>query len=364
MPATKPVINFAAGPAKLPRSVLEQAQAELIDFDNTGMSVMELSHRSKEFLRVIEGAEANIRKILTIPDNYEVMFLQGGATLHFAAIAMNFAGPEDTVDYLVTGTWSKKAAQEAQKYCKVNMVLPKTSSYSNIPPTSEWKLTPNAKYVYYCDNETVHGVEFPEVPETHGVPLVADMSSNFLSRPVDVSKFACIFGGAQKNIGPAGVTVVIVRKDMLGHAQPITPTMMDYAIMAENKSLYNTPPTFGIYMCGLVFKWILEHGGLEGMASLSERKSSLLYNLIDNSNGYYKCMVVAGAWSRMNVPFRLATEDFEAKFLKEAGAQGFVQLKGHRSVGGIRASLYNAITVDEVETLVSFMETFMKENPQ
>eukprot|EP01134_Creolimax_fragrantissima_P003329 CFRG3329T1 len=362
--ASKKVINFAAGPAKLPHNVLIKAQSELLDYKGCGMSVMELSHRGKEFTNIITEAEADLRSLMKIPEDYSVLFLQGGASTHFASLPLNFASPNDTVDYIITGSWSKKAAEEASKYTKnVNKVLPKLENgFTEIPDASTWTLTPDAKYVYYCDNETVHGVEFPTIPETNGVTLIADMSSNFLSRPVDVSKFGVIYGGAQKNVGPAGLTIVIVRNDLLGNAQPITPTMLNYEVMAKNKSLYNTPPCFAIYMAGLVFKHILELGGLEVFATASDMKSNAVYSTIENSNGFYCAPVKSNARSRMNVPFRIAKEELEPKFLEQAAAKGMVQLKGHRSVGGIRASLYNAVTIEEVTTLTDFMVEFMKNN--
>ncbi|KNC81988.1 phosphoserine aminotransferase, chloroplastic [Sphaeroforma arctica JP610] len=354
------VINFAAGPAKLPPTVLAKAQAELLDYEGCGMSVMELSHRGKEFTKIIKDAEADIRELMAIPDNYSILFLQGGATTNFAALPLNLAGPEDTVDYMITGSWSKKAAEEATKYVKnVNKVLPKPANgFTEIPDKSEWSLSPDAKYVYYCDNETVHGVEFSTVPETNGVPLIADMSSNFLSRPVDVTKFAVIYGGAQKNIGPAGMTIVIIRNDLLGNAQAITPTMLDYSVMAKNGSMYNTPPCFAIYMAGLVFRYLIDNGGLAAYSKKSDAKSGALYRAIDGSDGFYRAPVEEKSRSRMNIPFRLSKEELEPVFLEEAAKKGMVQLKGHRSVGGIRASIYNAITEEEVSTLIDFMDEF------
>lgn len=353
------VVNFGAGPAKLPREVMEKAQKEFLDWHGTGMSVMELSHRSADFQSVIGEAEANLRKILAIPDTYAVLFMQGGASGQFASVPLNFTkGKDSVVDYFVTGGWSKKAAEEARKYCQVRTVLPSGTPFTDIPPADQWKLSPEADYVYYCDNETVHGVEFQTIPDTNGVPLVADMSSNFCSRPFDVTKFAMVFAGAQKNVGPAGVTICIVRKDMLGKARAECPAVLNYKIMTDEKSLYNTPPTFSIYMAGLVFQWILDCGGVEEMARRAQSKSKALYGTIDGSDGFYRGTVQNTVRSRMNVPFRVANEELEPVFLKEATQAGMVQLKGHRSVGGIRASLYNAITTDEVEVLTSFMKDF------
>jgi len=364
------VVNFAAGPAKLPESVLEHAQKEFISYDRTGVSVMELSHRSADFNRIITKAEALVKELLEIPDNYKVMFLQGGGTGQFAAVPLNLMAtrPAKTADYIVTGSWSAKAATEAEKYGGVNLVLPKTKKYTSIPEPSEWNLNPEASYVYYCENETVHGVEFQFVPETNGVPLVCDMSSNFLTRPVDVSKFGVIVAGAQKNVGPAGVTVVIVRDDLIGFALSVCPSIFDYKIQAGNCSLYNTPPTYSIYMMGLVFNWIKEQGGLCQMSKNSKKKSTLLYNFVMSSDGFYNSPIHPACRSRVNVPLRIGSvegdEDLEKAFLEQATAAGLVQLKGHRSVGGLRVSLYNAITVPEVERLLTFMRSFMNSNKE
>eukprot|EP00124_Ichthyophonus_hoferi_P003133 Ihof_evm3s254 gene=Ihof_evmTU3s254 len=330
MSSLKQVINFGAGPAKLPKEVLLKAKNELLNWGNTGMSVMEMSHRSAHFQSIIDAAERDLRSVLSIPDTHEVLFLAGGGTTQFAAIPLNFTkGKESTADYIVTGIWSKKAASEAKPYCKVNLVVPPTTTYSRVPCPSTWTLTPGASYVYYCDNETVNGVEFQDIPNTNGVPLIADMSSNICSRAFDVSKFAMVFGGAQKNIGPAGITICIIRKDFIGSALDICPTMLNYKIMAENKSLFNTPPTFPIYMTGLVFQWILQQGGIKEMERLATARSTILYKAIEDSNGYYRCAVDSGFRSRMNIPFRLMSEDLENKFIEEATAQGLLQLKGH-----------------------------------
>ncbi|CAB0010561.1 unnamed protein product [Nesidiocoris tenuis] len=355
-----PTINFGAGPAKMPEDVMRQAQREFVFYGNTGLSVIEMSHRSSHYENINQSSQDTLRRILKVPDNYKILFLQGGGTGMFAAVAMNLMGRTGTADYLVTGSWSAKAAKEAAKYGKVNLVVPKTNKYTEIPPPETWNLDSNASYLYYCANETVHGVEFQYVPESNGVPLVADMSSNFLSRPFDVSKFGVIFAGAQKNVGPSGVTLVIVREDLLGNPLPICPLVFDFTVMAQDNSLHNTPPTFGVYFTGLVFKWIEEKGGVEKMAEWAEAKSSSVYDTIDQSNGFYSCPVNRECRSRMNIPFRIKTEELEQLFLKEAQSKGMIQLKGHRSVGGIRASLYNAVTLDETNTLVQFMKEFMK----
>ncbi|XP_068972235.1 probable phosphoserine aminotransferase [Bombus flavifrons] len=353
------VINFGAGPGKLPEQVLKQVQQELLAYGNTQISILELSHRSAEFKSVIENAQATLREILHVPDNYKILFMQGGGTGIFAAVPLNMMAT-DTADYLVTGTWSAKAAKEAAKYGKVNLVLPPTTKYTEVPDPSTWNLDPNASYVYYCANETIHGIEFNYIPETNGVPLVVDMSSNILTRPFDVSKFAVIFAGAQKNIGPAGVTLVIVRDDVLGHASKFCPIMFDFTVIAADNSIHNTPPVFQIYVVGLVFKWIKEHGGVEGMEKLAIAKSQKIYDVINKSNGFYSCPVKSDVRSRMNVPFRIGKNDeqLEKEFLSGASARGMLQLKGHRSVGGIRASVYNAVTVEEVEALAKYMMWF------
>lgn len=356
--ASHPVINFGAGPAKLPREVLEEVKESLLDYEGTGISVMEMSHRSADYTKINNDTQKALRDLLNIPENYKILFLQGGGTGMFAAVAMNLIGKTGKADYIVTGSWSKKAAQEAEKYGKVNLVLPKTKSYVTIPDESTWNLDPEASYLYYCDNETVDGIEFNFIPESHGVPLVSDMSSNFLSREFDVSKFGIIFAGAQKNIGPAGVTVVIVREDLLHYSLPITPTVFDFKLNAENNSVYNTPPTFAIHVVQRVFNWIQKQGGLKQLELNSLKKSTLLYQEIDNSDNFYNCPVSAGCRSRMNVPFRCKTPELDDEFLKEAKKLNMLQLKGHRSVGGIRASIYNAVTVTEVISLDKFMKEF------
>ncbi|KAF8406699.1 hypothetical protein HHK36_008791 [Tetracentron sinense] len=355
------IFNFAAGPATLPENVLKKAESELYIWRGSGMSVMEMSHRGKDFLSIIQKAESDLRTLLNISSDYAVLFLQGGATSQFAAIPLNLCKPDDTVDYMVTGSWSDKAFKEAQKYCKPNVIWSgKSEKYTNIPPFDALEQNPAAKYLHICANETIHGVEFKNypTPENNDGILIADMSSNFCSKPVDVSKFGIIYAGAQKNVGPSGVTIVIIRKDLIGNAQGITPVMLDYKIHAENNSLYNTPPCYGIYMCGLVFEDLLEQGGLPEIEKKNMKKAEILYNTIDGSNGFYRCPVDKSVRSLMNVPFTLEKPDLEAEFIKKAAEEKMVQLKGHRSVGGIRASIYNAMPLAGVEKLVAFMKDF------
>ncbi|WP_026143064.1 MULTISPECIES: 3-phosphoserine/phosphohydroxythreonine transaminase [unclassified Thioalkalivibrio] len=351
------VMNFSAGPAALPQAVLERARDELLDFRGSGMSVMEMSHRGKPFMAVAEKAEHDLRKLMNIPDDYSVLFLQGGATGQFAAIPMNLANGQG-MDYIDTGAWSGKAIKEAQKYGPVNIVASsQASGYDSIPDRASWNLDPNAAYVHYTPNETIGGVEFPDVPDAGDVPLVADMSSTILSRPIDVSKFGVIYAGAQKNIGPAGLTVVIVRNDLLKREKGPVPAVLDWALQAENDSMYNTPPTFGWYLAGLVFEWLLEQGGLEAMAEINQRKATKLYQYIDNS-AFYRNPVEPSARSWMNVPFILADDGLDGTFLNEADAAGLSSLKGHRSVGGMRASIYNAVPESAVDALIEFMADF------
>ncbi|XP_019954923.2 phosphoserine aminotransferase [Paralichthys olivaceus] len=363
-----PTINFGAGPAKLPQSVLLQAQKELISYSGSGISVLEMSHRSSDFSKILNKTESLLRELLNIPANYKVMFLQGGGSGQFSAVPLNLIGLKEDrcADYLVTGTWSAKAAKEAEKYGKVNIVHPKLDSYTKIPDPSSWTLNPSASYVYYCCNETIHGVEYNFIPETNGVVLVSDMSSNFLSRPVDVSKFGLIYAGAQKNVGSAGVTVVIVREDLIGHTLKECPIVLDYKVQAENNSLYNTPPSFSIYIMGLVLDWIKNNGGNAGMETLNKLKSSIIYDIINASNGFYVCPIDMACRSRMNIPFRLGKKDgdeaLEKQFLDGAAKRGMISLKGHRSVGGIRVSLYNAVTVEETQALATYMKEFLKEH--
>jgi phosphoserine aminotransferase len=353
------VFNFAAGPAALPLEVLEQAGAELTDWRGSGMSVMEVSHRSKAFLAVAEEAESLLRSLLAIPAGYRVLFLQGGATGQFAAIPMNLAAPGAAADYVSTGTWSKKAIGEAKRLqIEVNVAGDEAASgYTRVPDQSELKLSAGATYVHYTPNETIGGVEFPYVPRTGAVPLVADMSSTILSRPIDVSQFALIYAGAQKNIGPSGLCVVIVRDDLLGKARPGTPSVWDYQAMAAEGSMLNTPPTFGWYICGLVLRWVQAQGGLEAMGRRNRAKAELLYGAIDGS-GFYRNPVAKPCRSWMNVPFTLARPQLDATFIAEARTAGLVSLEGHRSVGGMRASIYNAMPLAGVQALVDFMREF------
>lgn len=325
------------------------------------MSVMEMSHRGKEFLSIIQKAESDLRTLLNISSEYSVLFLQGGATTQFAAVPLNICKPDDAVDYVVTGSWSDKAVKEGQKYCKPNVIWSgKSEKYTKIPSFDELKQNPEARFLHICANETIHGVEFKNYPtpsNKNGI-LVADMSSNFCSKPVDVSKFGLIYAGAQKNVGPSGVTIVIVRNDLIGNAQDLTPVMLDYKIHAENNSLYNTPPCYGIYMCGLVFEDLLEQGGLVEVEKKNKKKAEILYNAIDESNGFFKCPVEKSVRSLMNVPFTLEKSELEGEFIKDAAKENMVQLKGHRSVGGMRASIYNAMPLAGVEKLVAFMKNF------
>eukprot|EP01135_Chromosphaera_perkinsii_P005313 Nk52_evm1s340 gene=Nk52_evmTU1s340 len=365
MIARTDVCNFSAGPAKMPQEVLEKAASEMLNWNGSGMSVMEMSHRSANFATIIDTAREDIKELLNVPDNYHILFLQGGASSQFAAVPMNFIqhGEEMVADYLITGTWSNKATKEAEKYGKINRVLPKNPSgkYDTIPDVSTWSLSPNASYVYYCENETVDGVVFDFIPETNGVPLICDMSSNILSKPVDVSKYGAIFAGAQKNIGPAGLTLVIVRDDLLGNQLPITPEMLNYKTLAVAKSLYNTPPSYSIYVAGLVFKWLKKKGGLKAIGAVNCEKSKKIFDVIDNSDGFYVSPVEKRYRSHMNVPFRIRNDEgLEKKFIQEAADLGMVELKGHRSVGGLRASIYNAMSLDDVSRFVSFMKDFMQ----
>ncbi len=354
------VHNFAAGPATLPLEVLQQVRDELIDWQGCGMSVMEISHRSMSFTGVAQEAESLLRELLRVPANYRVLFLQGGATGQFSAIPLNLSGADSTVDYINTGAWSKKAIGEAKRLARVNVAADEAASkYCTVPGQGALKLTPGAAYVHYTPNETIGGVEFPYVPETNGVPLVADMSSTILSRPIDVSKFGLIYAGAQKNIGPSGLCVVIVRDDLLGRARPGTPSVWDYKAMADEGSMLNTPPTFGWYFAGLVFKWIRSLGGLEAMAERNRLKAETLYRAIDES-GFYRNPVAPEARSWMNVPFTLARPELDKTFLSEAQAAGLTNLEGHRSVGGMRASIYNAMPLEGVQALIAFMKDFQR----
>ncbi len=351
------VYNFAAGPAMLPLEVLEQARDELTDWQGSGMSVMEIGHRTRMFGAVAEAAEGDLRDLLAIPSSYKVLFVQGGATLQFAAVPMNLAPAGGTVDYVNTGAWSTKAIGEARRYATVNVIADgKDAGYFAIPPHTTWRPTAGAAYLHYTPNETISGVEFHWVPDSQ-VPLVADMSSTILSRPIDVSRFGLIYAGAQKNVGPAGLTVVIVREDLLGRARPGTPTVLDYRAIAAEGSLLNTPPTFAWYLAGLVFKWLKGQGGLAVIAERNRAKAELLYGYIDAS-GWYTNPIASDARSWMNVTFRLPDPGLDKAFASEAARQGLTNLEGHRSVGGMRASLYNAMPLAGVEALVAFMRDF------
>jgi phosphoserine aminotransferase len=361
------IYNFSAGPAVLPKEVLQQAQAELLDWHGSGMSVMEMSHRGKEYMGIQAQAEADLRELMGIPANYKVLFLQGGASQQFAMIPLNLLRGKLSADYVNTGEWSKKAISEAKKFSYVNVVANNTDkNASYVPAFDTWKLDKDAAYVHYTPNETIGGVEFNWVPQIDNmpgsVPLVADMSSNILSRPVDVSKFGLIYAGAQKNIGPAGLTIVIVREDLVGHAPSGLPTMLDYKTHADNDSMYNTPPTYGIYIAGLVFKMLKRKGGIAQMERTNIAKARLLYAAIDASNGFYNCPVATSDRSRMNVPFTLKDANLDGDFVKQADALGLLQLKGHRSVGGMRASIYNAMPLEGVQALVNFMNEFAKQH--
>src|SRR5262245_36949450 len=354
------VFNFAAGPATLPLEVLQQAREELTDWQGSGMSVMEVSHRGKAFIACAEEAEATLRELLNVPANYKVLFLQGGGMGQFSAVPLNLTTPESVVDDVNTGAWSKKALGEAKRYAKVNVAADEAASnYSTVPEQSALKLTPNAAYVHYTPNETIGGVEFPYIPQTGSVPLVADMSSSILSQPIDVSKWGLIYASAQKNIGPAGLAIVIVRDDLLGKARPNTPSILDYKEMAANGSMSNTPPTFAWYLAGLVFKWLKARGGLKWMAERNRAKAAKLYDAIDSS-GFYRNPVAKNCRSLMNVPFTLANPELEKTFLAEANQAGLTYLDGHRSVGGMRASIYNAMPPEGVDALIGFMKEFQR----
>ncbi len=352
------VFNFSAGPAALPEEVLEQIRDEMLDWHGQGMSVMEMSHRGKAFVGIAAQAEADLRELLGVPANYRVLFLQGGATGQFAAIPMNLAGVDATADYVNTGAWSKKAIGEAKRYLKVNVAADAAGSkYSTVPAQDGWRLTPGAAYLHYTPNETIGGVEFPFVPVSGDVPLVADMSSTILSRPLDVTRFGVIYAGAQKNIGPAGLVVVIVREDLLDRARADVPTVFDWKAMAADGSMLNTPPTFAWYVAGLVFQWILRQGGLPAMERHNRAKADLLYSAIDASD-FYASPVDRPCRSWMNVPFTLANAELDKPFLEGARAAGLVSLEGHRSVGGMRASIYNAMPMAGVQALVEYMREF------
>ena len=356
------VYNFSAGPAVLPEDVLKEAAAEMLDYNGSGMSVMEMSHRSKPFQEIIETAEADIRELMNIPDNYKVLFLQGGASTQFAMIPMNLM-KNGVADYIVTGQFAKKACNEAKKYGKINVVASsEDKTFSYIPDCSDLPISEDADYVYICENNTIYGTKYKELPNTKGKPLVADVSSCFLSEPVDVSKYGVIYGGVQKNVGPAGMAIVIIREDLIREdVFPGTPTMLKYKTHADAGSLYNTPPAYSIYICGKVFKWLKKQGGLEAMKERNEKKAKILYDYLDQSK-LFKSSVNPKDRSMMNVTFVTGNADLDAKFVKEAKEAGLESLKGHRSVGGMRASIYNAMPIEGVEALVAFMKKFEEEN--
>lgn len=352
------VYNFSSGPATLPEEVLREAQQEMLSWHGRGYSIMETSHRSPEFTAIVEETEQLLRTLLRVPADYDVLMLQGGAHLQFAMVPLNMLGPKTAADYVVTGIWSEKAAEEARRFCNVNVAADNAGNgRTALPAQQDLRLDPAAAYVHYCSNETINGTEFGWVPQTGDVPLVADMSSHFLSRTVDVARYGLIYAGAQKNFGPAGLAVVIVRKDLVGRCPPRWPTMLDYRTYAESRSMYNTPPTYSIYIANLVLKWLQAQGGVEGIERLNIEKAEALYGAIDGSD-FYSNRVAAPDRSRMNIPFSLADARLDAAFLKEAGEHGLVQLKGHRLVGGMRASIYNAMPLAGVQRLVGFMRDF------
>ena len=362
MDVSKRAFNFCAGPAALPEAVLQRAQAELLDWQGKGLSVMEMSHRSDEYTAIAEKAEQDLRDLMEIPSDYKVLFLQGGASQQFAEIPLNLLPEDGVADYIDTGIWSKKSIEEASRYGHINVAASaKPYDYFAIPGQNEWQLSKDAAYLHYASNETIGGLQFDWIPEVGDVPLVADMSSDILSRPIDVSKFGLIYAGAQKNIGPSGLVVTIVREDLLGRARSVCPTMLNYKIAADNGSMYNTPATFSWYLSGLVFEWLKEQGGVEVMEQRNRAKKDLLYGVIDQSE-LYSNPIAHNARSWMNVPFRLADDRLDKPFLAGADARGLLNLKGHRSVGGMRASIYNAVGLDAVQALVAYMAEFEKEH--
>jgi phosphoserine aminotransferase len=356
------VFNFSAGPAVLPEPVLRQAAEEMLSWHDSGMSVMEMSHRGKEFVAIHAQAEADLRELLRIPEHYKVLFLQGGAAAQFAMIPLNLLWRKSGADYINTGQWSTKAIGEAKKFCRVNVAASsEDQNFTYIPDPKDWKLDPNAAYVHITSNETIGGVEFHWTPDTADVPLVTDASSHILSRPIDVDRYGLIYAGAQKNIGPAGLTIVIVRDDLIGRSAATTPSVFDFKVQAESDSMYNTPPTYGIYIAGLVFQWLKGLGGVAGMEQRNIAKANLLYEYLDQAE-FYHSPVAKRDRSRMNVPFTLRSETLDSAFLKAAEARGLTQLKGHRSVGGMRASIYNAMPIEGVQALVQFMREFEREH--
>lgn len=356
------VYNFSAGPSMLPEEVLKTAAEEMMEYGNSGQSVMEMSHRSKEYQAIFDETEANLREIMNIPDDYAVLFLQGGASTQFAMVPLNLMTKNGKADYIITGQWANKAYKEAARYGAAREVASsKDKTFSYIPKTTAADFDPEADYVHICMNNTIYGTKYHTLPDTGDVPLVADISSCILSEPIDVTKFGMLYAGAQKNVAPAGVTIVIIRKDLIGNAMDITPTMLNYATHSENGSMFNTPPCYAIYIAGLTFKWIKKMGGLEKMKEINEKKAKILYDFLDNSK-LFKGTVVPEDRSLMNVPFVTGDEELDAKFVAEAKKAGFVNIKGHRSVGGMRASIYNAMPVEGVEKLVEFMKKFEEEN--
>ncbi len=356
------VFNFSAGPAVLPEEVLTEAAAEMLDWHGTGQSVMEMSHRGKEYMAIHAQAEADLRELMGIPAHYKTLFLQGGATLQFAIMPMNFLPEGRTADYVSTGEWSRKAIKEARLFGKVNVAASSEDRrFTCIPPREEWKLTPDAAYVHICANETIGGVEFQATPDVGDVPLIADISSNFMSRPLDVSRYGALYGGAQKNLGPAGLTLVIVREDLLGHVRAGSPSLLDLKQQAEHDSMVNTPPTYAVYIAGLVFQWMKRQGGVAAIEQRNIRKAQLLYDYLDSS-GFYTSPVARADRSRMNIPFTLPDPKLDAPFLAGAEERGLLQLKGHRSVGGMRASIYNAMSLAGVEALVDYLRVFEKQH--
>lgn len=356
------VYNFSAGPSVLPEAVLKQAASEMLDYNGSGQSVMEMSHRSKVYEEIIKQCEASLREVMNIPDNYKVLFLQGGASSQFAMVPLNLMNKSKRADFVITGQWAKKAYQEAQKYGTCNIVASSADkTFTYIPELDESKFDKDADYFHICLNNTIYGTRFTKLPNTGNVPLVADVSSCILSEPIDVTKFGILYAGAQKNMGPAGLTVVIIREDLIGNPQEITPTMFNYQTHADNGSLYNTPPTYAIYICKLVLDWIKGLGGLEKMKEINEKKAKLLYDFLDNSK-LFKGTVVKEDRSIMNVPFVTGDEELDKKFVKEAAERGLVNLKGHRTVGGMRASIYNAMPIEGVQALVDFMKEFEANN--
>ena len=352
------IFNFSAGPAVLPEEVLEQAASEMLDWHGSGQSVMEMSHRGKEYMGIQAAAESDLRELMAIPANYKVLFLQGGASQQFMMIPANLLAGKATADYINTGEWSKKAIKEAKRYCEVNIAASaEDRRFTYVPPQSSWRPDPNAAYLHYCANETIGGVEFNWTPQSGDVPLVTDVSSTFLSRPLEVARHGLIYGGAQKNIGPAGLVIVIVRDDLIGRARPALPAMLDYKVHADNDSMYNTPPTYAIYVAGLVFQWLKRQGGIAAIERHNVEKSNLLYDYLD-STGFYASPVDPADRSRMNIPFTLREPALDDEFLKGAQARGMLQLKGHRSVGGMRASLYNAMPIEGVHALVAYLREF------